>query len=66
MTVRKNTKARYREIEAETSRPRSVRAEETYCYADCRGLTFPHYIGEHTSEHEAAQRLRARLAGGAA
>lgn len=66
MTVRKKTRARYRRLEEEPRTEYHMNPETTHCYADCEGLTYPHYLGEHTSEHEAAQRLRARLAGGVA
>lgn len=39
--------------------------EYTYCYCGALDLTYPHYVAEHTAEHDNARELRARLASGA-
>lgn len=38
--------------------------ERTYCYCHALGLTYPHYIAEHTQDHDDARELFARRAEG--
>lgn len=40
-----------------------VNTETTYCYCPALDLTWPHYIAEHTQDHDDAQKLRAERAG---
>lgn len=39
-------------------------SDRVHCYCDAWGLEYPHYMAEHTADHEAAQALRAKLAAG--
>jgi hypothetical protein len=62
-THNKTHRAEQREL---LNRPRlaPLPDDRVYCYADCRGLTYPHYRAEHDEDHDAAHRLRAEHAGG--
>jgi hypothetical protein len=41
-------------------------AERTYCYCGALDLGYPHYMAEHTQDHDDAQAMRAKLAEGEA